>query len=431
MKYKIRDVCDINSNSLSKKDPLTFVNYLDTANITEGKINEIKHLVVGVDKIPSRAKRKVVKNDIIISTVRPNLKHYGIIRKPVENMIVSTGFTVLTPKKEVNSEYLYWYLTQQEITNYLSAIADTSTTAYPSITSNVIADIELELPDRKKQDAIAKVLFSLNEKYNLTIEMNNTLEEIANAIFKRWFIDFEFPNDMGQPYKSNGGKFVDTELGLLPEGWYIQTIGDIADVKGGKRLPKGELVQEQKTPYPYLRVKDFTSDGINIDNICFISEFAHEKTKNYTISSEDIYISIAGTVGLTGLVPSFLSGANLTENAAKIINFHKDKINKYFVLMFLTSESGRNQIRANTVGSTQPKLPLYGIKNIQLFIPQKHVLDKFTSLIEVIMKQKEVNIGNGQSLKALRETLLPKLMSGEVQFNEGKKEVEECLQKSN
>jgi len=95
-------------------------------------------------------------------------------------------------------------------------------------------------------------------------------------------------------------------------------IGDIADVKGGKRLPKGMLVQDEETSHPYLRVVDFKEDGLDRSSIKYIEEDVFTKVKRYTISSNDIYISIAGTIGRVGIIPKDLSGSNLTENAAKI-----------------------------------------------------------------------------------------------------------------
>jgi len=118
MSFKVSDICNTNKNNLSTKDNLDFINYLDTSNLTEGIIDNLQKLIIGEDKLPSRAKRKVEKNDILISTVRPNQKHYGIIKKIEENLIASTGFSVLSAKEDlVDSEYL-------------QAVAETSTSAY-------------------------------------------------------------------------------------------------------------------------------------------------------------------------------------------------------------------------------------------------------------------------------------------------------------
>ena len=143
------------------------------------------------------------------------------------------------------------------------------------------------------------------------------------------------------------------------------TIGDIADVKGGKRLPKGMAVQNKKTSHPYLRVVDFNDDGLNRSNVRYISDDAFVKIKRYTISSNDVYISIAGTIGRVGIVSNDLSGANLTENAAKISNISGD-INKIFLMYYLRSYLGQSDIASKIVGTSQPKLALFRIKELKV-----------------------------------------------------------------
>ena len=119
---------------------------------------------------------KVKKNDVLISTVRPNQKHYGILRKLKENLIVSTGFVVLSAKEDiVDAEYLYRYLTQDSITNYLQAIGETSTSAYPSIKPSDIENLELLLPDKNTQGKIVAILNSIDKKIKVNNEINNNL----------------------------------------------------------------------------------------------------------------------------------------------------------------------------------------------------------------------------------------------------------------
>ena len=159
MSFKISEVCDINSFNLSKNDNLNAINYLDTANLNVGTVDELQYMEVGKDKIPSRAKRIVRKNDILISTVRPNQKHYGIIKNVAKNMVASTGFAVLTPKEDkVDPGYIYNYLIQDHITTYLHSIAESSTSTYPSIKPSVIGDLEVDLPPLEEQKTIAHIL---------------------------------------------------------------------------------------------------------------------------------------------------------------------------------------------------------------------------------------------------------------------------------
>lgn len=141
-------------------------------------------------------------------------------------------------------------------------------------------------------------------------------------------------------------------------------ISDIAKVKGGKRLPKGMELTNFVTEHPYLRVVDFDSDGINRSNIQYIDDETFSFIKSYTISSKDVYISIAGTIGRVGVIPEDLSGANLTENAAKITNIKEDTNHKY-LMYYLRSSLGQGAIKNRIGGTSQPKLALYKINDIK------------------------------------------------------------------
>jgi type I restriction enzyme S subunit len=152
-------------------------------------------------------------------------------------------------------------------------------------------------------------------------------------------------------------------------------IGEIASVKGGKRLPKGMFVIDEATPHPYLRIVDFADYGIDRSNIKYIDEEAFEKTKRYTIDKADVYISIAGTIGRVGIVPDDLSGANLTENAAKITNISGDVDHKY-LMYYLRGSVGQGQIANRTGGTSQPKLALYRIADIDFPCPPLAVQKK-------------------------------------------------------
>ena len=159
---KLKEIADFNKESIGKNSNYEFINYLDTANITNGAIDTIVRMPI--EEAPSRAKRIVHNNDIVYSTVRPNLCHYGILDSPAENMIVSTGFTVISCKDNVNPYYVYNYLTQNDITSQLHSIAENNTSAYPSIKPSDLEGIEIKLPKLDIQNKIAKILTDIDKK---------------------------------------------------------------------------------------------------------------------------------------------------------------------------------------------------------------------------------------------------------------------------
>lgn len=157
-------------------------------------------------------------------------------------------------------------------------------------------------------------------------------------------------------------------------------IGDIAKAKGGKRLPKGASVQDAPTPHPYLRVVDFGDSGIDRSAIKFIDENIHHQIRRYTISASDIYISIAGTIGRVGMIPDDLSGANLTENAAKITEI-SDDVDARFLMYFLRGATGQAAMANQTGGTSQPKLALYRIEDIRFPCPPRREQEAIVSIL--------------------------------------------------
>ena len=164
----------------------------------------------------------------------------------------------------------------------------------------------------------------------------------------------------------------------------ILKIGDFSHVKGGKRMPAGTALVSEKTHHPYLRIVDFKDGTIDSSSLQYVPDAAFPRISRYTISTEDLYISIVGTIGLVGSVPNNLDGANLTENAAKICHIDKSKIDRRYLAYFLRSEIGQSAIRALTVGSTQPKLALFRIEQIEVPCPELNVQQWIAEHLEAL-----------------------------------------------
>ena len=185
-KYAIvGDFCKDNIKSISSSDEVKEILYLDTGSITNNKIDELQ-IIPERDGFPSRAKRIVYDNDIVFSTVRPNLQHYGIIRKPAKNMIVSTGFSVLHNNSDrVSNEFLYMWITNDATLSFLQSIAENSVSTYPSINSDDIMNIKIIIPANN-------ILSELNEAFRKTflmIDYNNQeitkLQELKQLVISR------------------------------------------------------------------------------------------------------------------------------------------------------------------------------------------------------------------------------------------------------
>ena len=189
-KYKLGEIVDFNKRSLNKSDLIKEIIYLDTSNITENVISDT--VTLNVADAPSRAQRKVEHYTIIYSTVRPRLKHYGILKSPDSNLIVSTGFVTIDLKTEykgyIDPRYLYLLLTQPSITEYIGNIADTAVSAYPSINLSDISDLSFNFPESRIQNMIADAWENYDKKIALNRQINDnlpTLDRILTKVINR------------------------------------------------------------------------------------------------------------------------------------------------------------------------------------------------------------------------------------------------------
>ena len=363
---EIRDICKINDSSYSKKDNWSFFNYLDTKNITKGEINEIKYLDPSIEKIPSRAKRKVNIDDIIISTVRPNQEHYGMIKYKMDNFLVSTGFTTLTvDKSKAIPEFIYYYITQNHITEALQTIAEQSTTSYPSIRPSDIGDIIINLPPLEIQKGISNILSKIENKIEINKKINKNLTKLSSIIF----------------------------INLMEKSNEFLKLNKCCKFIKGKK-PK------ETSDYPQPNFLDY----LTIDVLSNQSQmYAHDE-KGILANEYDILMVMDGAssgklfYGKSGLVGSTLAKLNVEE--------------KYLEIVYQFLKQSEKFISDNTTGSAIPHTDKGLVLNLKCPISEEllNYSDTFKSIRSSII----TNNNEILKLQKLRDTLLPKLMSGEI-----------------
>ena len=206
------------------------------------------------------------------------------------------------------------------------------------------------------------------------------------------------------------------DLPVLPEGWCWASIDQISKVKGGKRLPKGHDYAEDETDWPYIRVTDFENFTINIEDLRYLPQNTHEQISRYTISKNDVYISIAGSIGKVGVVPDFLDNANLTENAAKISSLigYKNTLLAYIFQAPII----RSQVKKYTTSSNQPKLALFRIKKIVIPLPpiaeQLRIAEELQVQFSIIDALEETVAANLTRAERMRQAILKKAFEGRL-----------------
>ncbi|GAA3557702.1 restriction endonuclease subunit S [Snuella lapsa] len=274
--------------------------------------------------------------------------------------------------------------------------------------------------DVKDQREIAKTISVYDQKITLLREQNQTLEELAQTLFKRWFVEFEFPNENGQPYKSSGGNMVDSELGEIPEGWRIGVLGELSNLKSGYAFKSKDFVDS--SCIKAIKIKDLKGKGVvEISDVSSVSEQVTiiERVKYFKLDKGDIVLAMSGnTTGKIGVIPPHDNELYLNQRVGKF--FLKDPSYKSFVYNFLMSGNYEERILSMGYGSAQPNINPSQIESIEVLIPRDEILTDYIGTSEPIYNKVLINNAEIQSLIQLRDTLLPKLMSGElkIKFNE-------------
>jgi type I restriction enzyme S subunit len=290
--------------------------------------------------------------------------------------------SLICNKNKVNPEYLYYYfLKDKENLKQLGG----GGSVYTNISKNKLENYHVELPDLETQTKIADILSAFDEKIELNNKINDNLEELAQAIFKHWFVDFEFPNEEGKPYKSSGGKMVDSEMGKIPEGWEVEGISGIADINYGKGLPK----------------KDQKEEGFPVYGANGIMGYYDE----YNFKEPKIIVGCRGVVGNVSLT---LPNSFVTNNSL-IIDPKKADLKEY-LLKYLQYQN----LQSVVSGSAQPQITITNMKTLKIIIPNERLVKKFSLAIKRINRLINEKYFENKKLSSMRDLLLPKLINGKI-----------------
>lgn len=374
---RLGDCCKTNLHTYSDKEKWSLIRYLDTGSITEGRIDEIQTLYPGVDKIPSRARRKASVGDILFSTVRPNQKHYGIIEAGTENLLVSTGFTVVTVDTTIADPYfIYYYLTQSSVIESLQAIAEQSTSTYPSIKPSDIEDIELDLPELETQKKIGSTLRMLDRKIALNEEINDNLQQQASALFSSFY-----------DWSNTEVRYTDL----------IQILGGGTPKTGENTYWNGNIAfftpKDVGTPYTLITEKTITEEGLS-----------HCNSRLYPVNT--VFVTARGTVGKVGM-----SGVPMAMNQSCYALVGKET---HQLLVYFYTLKAVDRLKHKASGAVFDAITTRDFESEQIMKLSDDDAKAFLCIAEPMFQKVLNNCIENLRLSTLRDSLLPKLMSGEV-----------------
>ena len=342
------------------------------------------------------------EGDILFSNIRTYFKKFWLAKFSGG---CSNDVLVIRKKSSINNKYLYYYLSQDNFFEF--TVLTSKGTKMPRGDKNSIMSYEINIPSFPEQSAIAKILSDLDQKIELSQQMNKTLEAIGQAIFKRWFVDFEFPNDKGKPYKSSGGEMVDSEFGEIPKGWKLKRIKDCGLVVCGKTPPTKEKENYGEDIF-FITIPDMHNKFFVINTERKLSKKGADTQKKKELTPLTVCVSCIATPGLV-ILTSEKSQTNQQINSVICNN----DISPYF--MYLTMKEKAEEIKTRGLGGTATlNLNTGDFENIKIILPNKEILTSFHMLVDETFQKILTNEYQIQNLSQIRDSLLPRLMFGKI-----------------
>ncbi|MFA5327621.1 MAG: restriction endonuclease subunit S [Prolixibacteraceae bacterium] len=403
----------VESVSITHKFNKAKLLFLNTSDIEAGKIINTNFLPIS--ELKGQAKKTIRKDDILFSEIRPKNRRFAYVDfEDTEDYVVSTKLMVLRNiNPEVDNKYFYYFLTNDSMLNILQSRAENRICSFPQITFDLLSEYKIRIPDILEQQKIASVLSSLDSKIELNNRINRELEQMAKLLYDYWFVQFEFPNAEGRPYKSTGGKMVwNEELKReIPEGWKVGKAADLFSFNPTLSLKKGSLSS-------YIDMNALPTDG-------FMTKEVQLKEFNGGVKFQNGDLVVARITpclenGKTGLI-SLLNDGEVGFGSTEFIVLRGRKMKlSSFAACFSRSEIFRKYAISNMTGTSgRKRVDSSALEIFSMAIPPKELLTKFEETVSAFFEKATLNTKENQQLASLRDWLLPMLMNGQVTVGAG------------
>ena len=382
-------------------DLFTYLRITDISD--DGVLN--KEGLKSVDDI--KAERYLLKpNDIVFArTGNSTGKSYFYDGK--DGKLVYAGFLIKfsLDSQKINPKYMRYYTISSEYRNWVESFSIGSTRG--NINAKTYGNMKIKLPSREQQDFLVNILSTLDEKIEINNQINKKIEEMAQTIFKHWFVDFEFPNEDGKPYKSSGGEMIESELGMIPKGWRVRMLSEIGRIITGKTPPTKDE-DNFGSSFNFITPRDVKEEVYIIKTERQLSIEGAKKIGNYVVRKNSIGVTCIGS----NLGKVYLNTSNSYTNQQ--INTLELNDNLLYPYAFIMLKRYKDNFINMSSGSAVPIINKTAFSGIKAVVPKDNILSSFFQIGDSILKNIEMNQVQNITLKNLRDTLLPKLMSGEI-----------------
>ncbi len=352
----------------------------------------------------------IEKKDVLLNITGDSVARVCQVPDNILPARVNQHVAIVRPHRDkLDPTYLRYYLTSPVMQSCMLGLAAVGATRN-ALTKGMIESFEIAAPAITDQRAIAKILSDLDEKIELNHQMNKSLEHIAQAIFKRWFVDFEFPDDRGRPYKSSGGKMVDSELGEIPEGWEVKKLGEIGELKNGINYSREE---DGDTEFSIINVRNLVAHNFILESTLDKIRIDSEKAKDYLLKEGDIVIARSASPGETIFI--FQNFKNLVYSGFSI----RYRPNNLILANYLFNklQSLKDSMSNISDGTTLKNINQETLKSILFIIPSNGILKEYNLQTNKLFNKTMSIMNESLTLSQIRDSLLPRLMSGKIKVS--------------
>ena len=398
--YKLGDICKrVCSGGTPKSTEPTYydgdIPWLNTKEINFNRIYSTERCITQKGLDNSSAKW-IDANCVIVAMYGATAAKVAINKIPLTTNQACCNLSI--DEGIADYHYVYYWL----CANYTELASLANGGAQQNLNAQQIKDFEISLPSLEEQRRIAGILGAIDDKIENNRRVNTNLELQAQALYKQWFVDFEFPNEDGKPYKSSGGKMVDSELGLIPEGWSVGDMYKYTKVIYGAPY-KSSLFNEKKEGNPLIRIRD-------------LKTFAPQYYTKEILPNTEFVNAGDVVAGMDAeFVPCLWMGEKgvLNQRCCKFVG-KQDSISNYYVMFLVKPEL--EFVQSYKTGTTVSHLGKSDIDKFVVVLPPLTVIEKFSKIANALLNNKANLAKENITLATLRDTLLPKLMNGEIKL---------------
>ena len=384
------------------------------------KIKDIKPPIIDIENadkvdvtkysIKKMEKYKVFPDDIVIAMTGATIGKVGR-NKSGRILYLNQRVAKINPNIKEDLDFIYYCISNNIFLEYVLNNLD-SNSAQGNISHFGIGNFEINWYDRETRQKIAQILSCLDDKIEILHQINDNLAELAKTIYDYWFMQFDFPDENGKPYKTSGGKMVYNNVlkREIPEGWEVKRIEDYCKSSGGYAFKSSEW---KKSGNPIIKIKNIQEDNsLNIEDIDFV-DMSKTIDEKFKANAGDVVIAMTGaTIGKFAIVPKTDNGFYVNQRVGIF------KLNEFKKLPFLINTLNQDYFRKNIIeiscGAAQPNISNEQINNIELILPISNIVEKFNSRMTICYEKIIQNRYKVYHLQSLRDWLLPMLMNGQI-----------------